>query len=58
MHLVLKIQQPINTLSEEHYWVILQLIITCIHLDTSVTDFISNFMLYSTTLVIEYKYLK
>ncbi len=52
MHLVLKRQQPINACSEEHYCVILQLIITFLHLNTSVTDFISNFMLYSSTLVI------
>ncbi len=51
VHLVLKRQQPINTCSEEHYCVILQLI-TFLHLITSVTDFISNFMLYSSTLVI------
>ncbi len=52
VHLVLKRQQPINTCSEEHYCVILQLIITLLHLNTSVTDFISNFILYSSMLVI------
>ncbi len=51
VHLVLKRQQPINSCSEEHYCVILQLI-TFLHLNTSVTDFISKFMLYSSTLVI------
>ncbi len=46
VHLVLKRQQPINTCSEEHYCVILQLIITLLHLNTSVTDFISNFVVF------------
>ncbi len=41
-----------KTSSEGHYCVILQLIITFLHLDTSVTDFISNFRLYSSMLVI------
>ncbi len=51
VHLVLKRQQPINTCSEEHYCAILQLNITFLHLNTSVTDFVSKFMLYSSTLV-------
>ncbi len=50
VHLVLKTQQPINTCIEEHYCVILQLIITFLHLDASVKECISNFMLYSSML--------
>ncbi len=52
MHLVLKRLQPINTWSAEHYWVILQLIIRFLQLNDSVNDCISNFMLYSSMLVI------
>ncbi len=46
VHLVLKRQQPINTGREEHYCVILQLIIIFLHLNTSVIDFINNFVVF------------
>ncbi len=40
-------------LCSQHYCVILHLIITCPHLNTTVTDFICNFvMLYSSMLLI------
>ncbi len=42
MHLDLKRQQPINCCSEEHYCVILLFL----HLNTSVTYFISNFVVF------------
>ncbi len=45
-HLILKRQQPVNTCSEEHYCVILQLTITFLHLNTSVTDFISKLVVF------------